>query len=563
MADTNAVLQAAQQRLAENKNATGDLTNIMTDVLQGLFGIADNTQATGSRVEDGRTVYTTPLQVQTEGIAALEAQTRTQEFAKQIGISSDFAADVQMQLASQIAEASRAALEQGKVVQEMKQVGLFDDPLQFMVNQVLLPDEQNKLNAHLGVVENNRMQLAAINQATQQSAVTSNAIATKITQATLDDQYDAATAALANKKAELYASAGLQTAHTIKDLYNLRGDAFNIQKDIWQVQRSDEQMQMQRESHRLAKEQANVALMKYQDEKDRLAYITDTINQAEIRQFGKPITSVNEVKFNWGSNSEVAKKQQKLFDLGSGIKAGVPVSSGDNMLERVQFLSTVPVKPGTSESGLKVAGLMQQAVAKAMEDNKGAKPEVINAEAQKIFDKQFNMWQSRVDPKDQTNPFSLPSLGALDQSAEMKSNKAYAYFRSVAKEDGPTDIDKIIHTVLPAVKNKQVSIDDLVKAVQSIDTLSRKTAEEENDIYFISGKRIKGIQVPLTWDVPLGIKPQRLVNPADPVAVKQAIISMIMPQVNWAGTHMQGDGFYPSKLYKPGVDDVAKPTGSK
>lgn len=562
MADSNAVLQAAQRRGADAATTASDLTGIMTDVLQGLYSIADNTVATGSRVEDGRTIYTTPLQVQSEGIAALEAQNRTQEFARQIGISSDYAADVQMQLAAQIAEASRAALQQGKVVQEMQQVGLFDDPLQYMINQVLLPDEQNKMNAHLGVIDQNRAQLAAINQATQQSAITSNTIATKITQANLDDQYNAAAAQLANKKAELYANAGLQSAHVIKELYALRGDAYNMQKDIWQIQRSDEQLALQQESHALARKQANVALERYQDEKERLAYITDVINRAEVEQFGKPITSVNEVKFNWGSNSEVAKRQQKLFEVGAGLKAGVPVSAGETITDRLQFLSTVPMKPGTSEAGLRVAGAMQAAVAQAMEQNKGAKPEVINTEAQRIFDKQINLWQARVDPKDQNNPFSLVPLGALDQSAKMKENKAYAYFRSVVKEDGPTDINKIIHTVLPAVKSKQVSLDDLVSAVQNIDALSRKTTEEQSDIYFISGKRIKGIQVPVTWDVPLGAKPQKLINPSDPVAVKQAIVSMIMPQFNWSGTRMQGDGFYPSKLYKPGVDDV-KPTGGK
>lgn len=557
MADSNAVLQAAEQRLGQNEQATSNLTGIMTDVLQGLYGVADQTVSTGSRVQEGRTIYTTPLQVQAENMAALEAQNRTQEFAKQIGISPDFAADIQMQLAKQIEEATRSAMSQQQVVREMDNVGLFDDPLQYMVNQVLRPGEVRKLNASLGIVQNNQAQLSAINQATQQTALTANAIKSDITAATLDEQIKAAQSELAVKKMTLRANADLQSAHTLKDIYQMQGDRFNIMKDIWQIQRSDEQMAMQRDAHALSRKQASLALEKYQDEKDRIAYITDTINQAEIRQYGKAITTPNEVKFNWGNNSEISKRQQKFFDIGTGIKNGLEVTAGDNLIERVQFLQNTPMRPGTSQNALKVASLMQQSVAKAMEDNKGAKPEVINTEAQKIFDKQFENWRLRVDPKDQTNPFSLVSLGTLDISPQMKVNPAYQYFRSVVKAEEPTDINKILHTVLPAVKERKVSIDALVKAVQDIDTLSRSSREVQDDIYFMSGKKISGIQVPVSrgWDYEYGLVSRpKLINPADPAAVKQAIVSMIMPVPNISGTRMQGDGFYPSKFYKPGVD---------
>lgn len=561
MADSNSVIQAGQTRLAQNTDASTQFLEFVSSGLQDLFNVAENQQSTGARIEDGRTIYTTPMQVQTEQLAAMEAQKRTQEFAHQIGINPDTAADLQMQLAAQIQDASRAALQQGQKIREMDQVGLFDDPLQYMVNYVMRPDEQNKLNAHLDVVEQNRTQLAAINQAVQQTAVTSNAISTKITEATMSDQMDAVAAELMNKKKTLLAGANMQAAGAIKDVYTLQGDRFNIMKDIWQVQRSDEQMAMQRESHALAKKQASLSLEKYQDEKDRIAYITDTINQAEVRQYGKAITTPNEVKFNWGNASEMSKKQQKLFDIGAGLKAGVEVSSGDSILERVRFLQTNPMRPGTSENTLKVAGLMQQSVAKAMEANKGAKPEVINEEAQKIFDKQFDNWRMRVDPKDQTNPFSLPPISVLARSSQLNSNPAFAYYRSTQTADKPADVNEFMHVVLPAIREKKVSLDAAVKAIVDIEASSRKTTEELNDLFFVSGKKLNGIQVPVQWDVPLGFKPTKLINPADPVLVKQTLVSMIMPQVNWSGRRMENDGFYPSKVYKPGVDDAnpAKP----
>lgn len=248
----------------------------------------------------------------------------------------------------------------------------------------------------------------------QQTAVTSNAIATRITASNMDDQLSALQAEIANKQSKLRMDNHLQAAHAIKDIWSMDQARFGIAKDIWQINRSEEAfMAMQRELHALSRERENVALMKYKDEQAAMEHRLALINQAEERQYGVPKTSLQELKFNWGNNSELAKYHQKMFDVGAAMKSGVPVSAGDSILERVQLANTTPAKPGTTDQSLQLVRLQQAAVAKAMEDNKGAKPEVINAEAQKLFDTSFENMRLKVDPKDQTNPFSLLSLASI------------------------------------------------------------------------------------------------------------------------------------------------------
>lgn len=594
--DSSNILAAAQQFMGQTQGAQTNLLDMLGSALTESASMSQNQPSAGSRVQDGRTVYQTPLQMQTENLAAMEAQARTQEFAKQIGINPDFAADLQMQLATSLAEASRQTIEQGKKVQELQSVGLFDNPIEFLMNQVMLPDEVNKLNASQEVVKNAQGNLTAINQAVQQTAVTSNAIATRITASNMDDQLSALQAEIANKQSKLRMDNHLQAAHAIKDIWSMDQARFGIAKDIWQINRSEEAMAMQRELHALSRERENVALMKYKDEQAAMEHRLALINQAEERQYGVPKTSLQELKFNWGNNSELAKYHQKMFDVGAAMKSGVPVSAGDSILERVQFANTTPAKPGTTDQSLQLVRLQQAAVAKAMEDNKGAKPEVINAEAQKLFDKSFENMRLKVDPKDQNNPFSLLPWQAYDQASWVKSNPAYAYFRTVVKENEPADVNKFMHTLIPAIQTGKVKLDDAVQAINYIDAASRQASEVVHDIYFLTGKKVGNIQVPVQYystsqqvakaaagagavgtlaalgtgfgaPAALGLgamtlgmgmyaaKPQtKLLDPSNPVMIKQAFLQMLPRQVNWSGQRMQGDGFYPSKTFVPGVD---------
>lgn len=90
-----------------------------------------------------------------------------------------------------------AAREQYQSIAEKKQVGLFDDPLQFLVNQVLLPDEINAYNATAQKADFAKTKIAELQSLTTATAQAQQATAQKLTASSVKDQLKVDSAAMA------------------------------------------------------------------------------------------------------------------------------------------------------------------------------------------------------------------------------------------------------------------------------------------------------------------------------------------------------------------------------
>ena len=164
-------------------------------------------------------------------------------------------------------EATKASMAQTQHVNELKSVGLFDDPLQFLVNQVLLPDEINKLNAHQSTAADALGKIQGINQTVQQTSVTSNLIQSHITDATLDDQLAAAQAELDNKRSGLRYKNNMDAAHLIKDIAAMDSAKFSLYSHLYQYEASADAELARKEARAAASALESVAQQKYNDEK--------------------------------------------------------------------------------------------------------------------------------------------------------------------------------------------------------------------------------------------------------------------------------------------------------
>lgn len=94
-------------------------------------------------------------------------------------------------------ETTLAAREQYQSIADKKQVGLFDDPLQYLVNQVLLPDEINAFNATAQKAEFAKTKIAELQSLTTASAQAQQATAQKLTESSIKDQMQVDAAAMA------------------------------------------------------------------------------------------------------------------------------------------------------------------------------------------------------------------------------------------------------------------------------------------------------------------------------------------------------------------------------
>lgn len=499
-ADLAALQQAGNLYGQQVDTAKGNLVDTLGSALFESANIANNTVSTGSSMKDGRTVYTTPLQVASENIAALEAQSRNQSIAKSLGISPDATADLQNQLATMFMEATKASMAQTQHVNELKSVGLFDDPLQFLVNQVLLPDEINKLNAHQSTAADALGKIQGINQAVQQTSVTSNLIQSHITDATLDDQLAAAQAELDNKRSGLRYKNNMDAAHLIKEIAAMDAAKFSLYSHLYQYEASADAELARKEARAAASALESVAQQKYNDEKKALAHRLALINEAEIWKYGQAKTSEEDLRVKPNVDKQFYAYAARMADLGANLKHGMPVVAGENITERVASFQSDAPKYNTTAVGEKLIALQNKVYADVRAENKGAKPEEINQKAEERFKVHMDNMRLNVDPADQTNPYSLEGLAAYDMMRSVSENPAYKYFRTIEQDKTkPFDSDKFLHTVLPAIQKGQISYKDAARALYNIGKISAEASDAYHDIYYLTGYKNQGIQVPVRF----------------------------------------------------------------
>lgn len=488
--DLASFLGAGEQRLSENAAAQGNLKTIYQDISQGIFDQQKEV------VSDSKGV--TPLEAKTKGLADLEALNRTQEIGKALGLNPDLAADMQVQLATRRTEALKQTLAQQDKVAGMQSVGLFDDPLQFLVNQVMIPDEINKLNASKSIVDMASQQIDQIAADTTAAAQTSKLIASHTTQALVDDQIAAVEADIRGKKLAIGVQGGLALSHAVKDLNSLQSDQLNIRHSMLQAQNSAESLQMQREARVQSTQLHNLQLQKYEDENQRQAHIEKTINEARMRE-GKPTVSKEMFKNIWGTNTAVGKELLGDYERGAAYIQGMPVTAAETISGRNAVIATLPPSDKYTDASKTLATAQSQAVAEAMEKFKGQKPEVIDAEAAKIFQTKMVNWQRKVDPKDQTNPFSVLPTGALDSSAAIASNKAWQLYRGTNTDNKPFDTNDFLWNAVANVKAGKLDYKDAVSALKAIGQYSMQQNDQINKVYFITGQRQAELNVPVQY----------------------------------------------------------------
>jgi hypothetical protein len=488
--DLASFLGAGEQRLSENAAAQGNLKTIYQDISQGIFDQQKEV------VSDSKGV--TPLEAKTKGLAELEALNRTQAIGKALGLNPDLAADMQVQLATRRTEALKQTLAQQDKVSGMQSVGLFDDPLQFLVNQVMIPDEINKLNASKAIVDMASQQIDQIATDTTAAAQTSKLIASHTTQALVDDQIAAVEADIRGKKLAIGVQGDLALSHAVKDLNSLQSDQLNIRHGMLQAQNSAESLQMQRDARAQSTQLHNLQLQKYEDENQRQAHIEKTINEARMRE-GKPTVSKEMFKNIWGTNTAVGKELLGDYERGAAYIQGMPVTAAETISGRNQVIATLPPSDKYTDASKTLATAQSQAVAEAMEKFKGQKPEVIDAEAEKIFKKKLSDWQLKVDPKDQTNPFSVLPTGALDASQAIASRKAWQLYRGTNTDNKPFDTNDFLWNAVANVKAGKLDYRDAIATLKAIGQYSMQQNDQINKVYFITGQRQAELNVPVQY----------------------------------------------------------------
>lgn len=161
--------------------------------------------------------------------AAFATQTARLKGATALGTDLTSQGEILTGLSESILDLMGKQAQASKVIASKRSVGLFDDPVQWVMNQLTIGDDLEK---HAGITQQLKEaedNMTALNQATQQTAATQNALTAPITEAAMKASSDNAAAAATLKANEASRAAIGANIKGITESLTVRKEVLNSQ----------------------------------------------------------------------------------------------------------------------------------------------------------------------------------------------------------------------------------------------------------------------------------------------------------------------------------------------
>lgn len=432
----------------------------------------------------------TPEMIRQAGIAGLQAQERTLAISKALGLSPDGVGDLQYRLAEQQRQATEASIEQGKKIAQMESVGLTDNPLEYLINQWMLPDEYTKFDGLVASADSAAKHIQNLQTSTTNVSRTSDLIQEKITQQTIQDQVTASQNEMERVKLEYKLKNIDDTARYTERLFSLNKDQLNMAMQLYQVEATDEQRKIMRE---MRMEELKAKREKAEEEVIRQQSIVDSINRTRIKNGKDPVDKSIFTKGLFES-----KQLQKEWETGIDIESGNAVLGSPSEVEA----AILKGMPAISDSHNLVANTVL-AVVKSVRAG-GAKKEAIDGQAAADISKKIEDWERGVGTVNGTNPLQILTTGALDKQKAVADSAAWKIYRSMNTADEHLNADDVISKLLPAVRERKISVDNVADLLIQAGGTSMMENTKLTDLMYLTGQKQKNLYVPITVGTKMG-----------------------------------------------------------
>lgn len=281
----------------------------------------------------------TPESLRVERLGQLEAQQRAQKAAQAANFD-----ELLVTLGQSAAQLAQERVATATKIAKDSSVSLFEDPIGAIVNAFTLPWDQQKLAGIEEKAKQVRGAMDDVNHHVQNSAVTAEAIKTKVTEASIASESAAVANLLSAKAIGARMEALKNNAFATDRVLTLNRNQVDILHKITVQEDADEQRQMRREQHaksmellRLQQESAQRAKSKQDAEDAGEREMFNLVNTALTYGGQRPLENMTKMKF-------LPKERiQGLLDLGMRLAVSKPgtESFGETVQERFdsQFLT--------------------------------------------------------------------------------------------------------------------------------------------------------------------------------------------------------------------------------
>lgn len=456
-----------------------------------------------------------------------------------------------------------------KTIADKQSVGLFDDPLQHVINLFTINDDINKHNAVNEQLVSDQEQITKLNSMTQSIATTQNALNEPITAAAIDAsaKNTAATAQINANKSTLealkYNGAGITAALSAgKEALGAQFNALTAANSQQNIQIALDHLSLERQRFSWQQDEKRISDEARAKNTSTDDYILSQVNDG-LQRMGQqpiPITSpkagniVSLIK----SNSPAAQtyveamliSQQSERAGGTTILAPNPARAAEllnaNLIKTTSAQSQVVDILQTAATQVKAAG---QAGTINLKD-KSATDEAMKASSTQIL----SAYAKRINPGDPSNPFQIPALGALINAApELQTlpvvSKVIA--PAIAAGNDMSDPAKVYATAIAAINAGTITVPEAVEGLAYTYQRGVKVNLEARQFQSLGlnlNPKKPGDPSMMTYNAPisvgstLGFSNKQVVDMTDMVAISRAINKSL---ANQAFNAAQTTGFLP------------------
>jgi hypothetical protein len=498
--------------------------------------------------------------IEQKGKAELEAQRNSRKFAVAIGSDIGASTDVLTSLGMQYTQATAESIQAADRVKQKQSVGLMDNPIEYIMNQITIGDDINYANAAQEKVTAISTAMAGINQATQSTAATQNAIKETVTAATIK-------AAADNVKLKADAEAAKWNLEALKynttnllELQKLTETQLNNQFQLKGAMNAERQMEiaagnlaLARESHRVAMEEKLERINAKKAEKAEQDELVTTINKGLAIQGLNPIDGTKAITI--------------LTKLGGPMKEILMAAYNSGSIQQANGVSVIAETPGQAAATLMRSGsqlgksaapamgpvvdLIKSTLQETANDPKlqGAKEHEIIKAANGNIKAITAQMSKNIKVGDNTNIYSPPTLPSIVEAVPtVTQSPFFQKVLAVQVTNGLNEFDpnKLLSLGASAVASGTVTVEEVADGISKLAKGAAATNNATKDYMRVGVPKQDAFNTTLTIknaNTPNALsfateKKERL-NLMDSTAVTKAVMLQLAARrvnsINWAG----------------------------
>ena len=411
----------------------------------------------------------------------LRALENSRRMATSIGTNMDDSSELMTALGLAHREAAAEAISAKEIVRQKSSVGLFDDPITYIMNSITIGDDMNYAEAAQAKVDQISTTLAQVNQATQSTVLTQNAIAETQTAATVQAVTDgirakASEQALQVKQQNLiYNVEGLKAVNALTEqqlgnLFQAKG-AINAEK---QLQMAQAQLEQSRKSFeiQLAERQEKLAAKKVVDQE--LIDLGNTINEGRSIMGLAPIPpskAIQMMKIGGDLGNQI--KHQYTVGASAGATGAKVIAETPGQAAVIVASTQAPLSPGMRPVRNLLTGAISEVAAGRVKGPTGLpvdlkdKNAVLAATNEAVIRTAKGM-ASNIKVGDATNIYAAPGLDSIVSTVPaVVQTQLYKKVLAPLVNTGLTEVNptQIVSLAAEGVSKGNISFNDAADGV--------------------------------------------------------------------------------------------------